>query len=136
MLCEGHVLVESNPGLGKTLTISTISQIMNMKFSRIQCTPDLMPTDITGTDIIEDDERGSKHFKFKQGPVFANIVLADEINRASPKTQSALLEAMQEKQVTVANTTYLLDKPFLSSQPKTRLRWKGPSLCPKPSLTG
>jgi MoxR-like ATPase len=134
MLCEGHVLVESNPGLGKTLTIATVSQIMNMKFSRIQCTPDLMPTDITGTDIIEDDERGAKHFKFKQGPVFANIVLADEINRASPKTQSALLEAMQEKQVTVANTTYLLDKPFFILATQNPIEMEGTFTLPEAQL--
>lgn len=134
MLCEGHVLVESNPGLGKTLTISTISQIMSMRFSRIQCTPDLMPADITGTDIIEEDERGSKHFKFKQGPVFANIVLADEINRASPKTQSALLEAMQEKQVTVASTTYLLDKPFFILATQNPIEMEGTYTLPEAQL--
>lgn len=134
MLCEGHVLVESNPGLGKTLTISTISQIMSMKFSRIQCTPDLMPADITGTDIIEEDERGSKHFKFKQGPVFANIVLADEINRASPKTQSALLEAMQEKQVTVASTTYTLDKPFFILATQNPIEMEGTYALPEAQL--
>ncbi|MCC4770719.1 AAA domain-containing protein [Methanosarcina sp. DH2] len=134
MLCEGHVLVESNPGLGKTLTISTISQIMSMRFSRIQCTPDLMPADITGTDIIEEDERGSKHFKFKQGPVFANIVLADEINRASPKTQSALLEAMQEKQVTVASTTYLLDRPFFILATQNPIEMEGTYTLPEAQL--
>lgn len=134
MLCEGHVLVESNPGLGKTLTISTISQIMSMKFSRIQCTPDLMPADITGTDIIEEDERGSKHFKFKQGPVFANIVLADEINRASPKTQSALLEAMQEKQVTVASTTYALDRPFFILATQNPIEMEGTYALPEAQL--
>ena len=134
MLCEGHVLVESNPGLGKTLTISTISQIMSMKFSRIQCTPDLMPADITGTDIIEEDERGSKHFKFNKGPVFANIVLADEINRASPKTQSALLEAMQEKQVTVASTTYLLDKPFFILATQNPIEMEGTYTLPEAQL--
>jgi MoxR-like ATPase len=134
MLCEGHVLVESNPGLGKTLAISTISQIMSMRFSRIQCTPDLMPADITGTDIIEEDERGSKHFKFKQGPVFANIVLADEINRASPKTQSALLEAMQEKQVTVANTTYTLDKPFFILATQNPIEMEGTYALPEAQL--
>lgn len=134
MLCEGHVLVESNPGLGKTLTISTISQIMNMRFSRIQCTPDLMPADITGTDIIEEDERGSKHFKFKQGPVFANIVLADEINRASPKTQSALLEAMQERQVTVASTTYFLDRPFFILATQNPIEMEGTYTLPEAQL--
>ncbi|AKB18193.1 MULTISPECIES: MoxR family ATPase [unclassified Methanosarcina] len=134
MLCEGHVLVESNPGLGKTLTISTISQIMSMKFSRIQCTPDLMPADITGTDIIEEDERGSKCFRFKQGPVFANIVLADEINRASPKTQSALLEAMQEMQVTVANTTYTLDRPFFILATQNPIEMEGTYTLPEAQL--
>ena len=107
ILCEGHALVESNPGLGKTLMISTISKAMNLKFSRIQCTPDLMPSDITGTNMIQETDN-KKEFRFEPGPVFANIVLADEINRASPKTQSALLEAMQEKQVTVGNDTFLL----------------------------
>ncbi|MCQ1534862.1 MoxR family ATPase [Methanosarcina sp. KYL-1] len=134
MLCEGHVLVESNPGLGKTLTISTISQIMNMRFSRIQCTPDLMPADITGTDIIEEDDKGGKRFQFKVGPVFANIVLADEVNRASPKTQSALLEAMQEKQVTVANTTYLLDKPFFILATQNPLEMEGTYALPEAQL--
>jgi len=134
MLCEGHVLVESNPGLGKTLTISTISQIMNMRFSRIQCTPDLMPSDITGTDIIEEDEKGGKRFQFKLGPVFANIVLADEINRASPKTQSAMLEAMQEKQVTVANTTYALDKPFFILATQNPLEMEGTYALPEAQL--
>jgi len=134
MLCEGHVLVESNPGLGKTLTISTISQIMNMRFSRIQCTPDLMPSDITGTDIIEEDEKGGKRFQFKLGPVFSNIVLADEINRASPKTQSALLEAMQEKQVTVANTTYALDKPFFILATQNPLEMEGTYALPEAQL--
>lgn len=134
MLCEGHVLVESNPGLGKTLAISTISQIMSMRFSRIQCTPDLMPADITGTDIIEEDERGSKHFKFKPGPVFANIVLADEINRASPKTQSAMLEAMQEKQVTVASTTYTLDRPFFILATQNPIEMEGTYALPEAQL--
>lgn len=134
MLCEGHVLVESNPGLGKTLTISTISRIMDMKFSRIQCTPDLMPADITGTDIIEEGEKGSKHFQFKQGPVFANIVLADEINRASPKTQSALLEAMQEKQVTIANSTYTLDRPFFIFATQNPIEMEGTYTLPEAQL--
>jgi len=111
ILCDGHALIESNPGLGKTLTVSTISQVLDLKFNRIQCTPDLMPSDITGTYVVEERGQG-KEFRFEPGPVFANIVLADEINRASPKTQSALLESMQEKQVTVGNETYLLDRPF------------------------
>jgi MoxR-like ATPase len=112
ILCNSHALVESNPGLAKTLTISTISKALDLKFNRIQCTPDLMPSDITGTYIIE-DIGGKKQFRFEPGPVFANIVLADEINRASPKTQSALLEAMQEKQVTIGNESYKLEQPFM-----------------------
>ena len=111
ILCDGNALLEGYPGLAKTLTVRTLSDVMNLKFSRIQHTPDLMPSDITGTYIIEETS-GKRNFKFQPGPIFANIVLADEINRATPKTQSALLEAMQEKQVTVGNTTYKLDLPF------------------------
>lgn len=111
MLCNANGLVEGYPGLAKTLAVKTIADIMDLKFSRIQHTPDLMPSDITGTYIIEDVD-GKRSFKFQRGPLFANIVLADEINRATPKTQSALLEAMQEKQVTVGNTTFKLDEPF------------------------
>src|SRR3989338_512940 len=111
ILCNGNALLQGYPGLAKTLTVKTLSEIMELKFSRIQHTPDLMPSDITGTSIIEESS-GKRQFKFQPGPIFANIVLADEINRATPKTQSALLEAMQEKQVTVGNTTYKLDQPF------------------------
>jgi MoxR-like ATPase len=111
MLCNGNALLEGYPGLAKTLTIRTLAQMMELKFSRIQNTPDLMPSDITGTYIIE-EVSGKRHFRFQPGPIFANVVLADEINRATPKTQSALLEAMQEKQVTVGNETYKLDEPF------------------------
>jgi len=111
VLCDSNALLEGYPGLAKTLAIKTMAQLMDLKFSRIQNTPDLMPSDITGTYIIEETS-GKRNFKFQPGPVFANIVLADEINRATPKTQSALLEAMQEKQVTVGNTTFKLDMPF------------------------
>ncbi len=111
ILCDANALLEGYPGLAKTLAIKTMAQLMDLKFSRIQNTPDLMPSDITGTYIIEETS-GKRNFKFQPGPVFANIVLADEINRATPKTQSALLEAMQEKQVTVGNTTFKLDRPF------------------------
>ncbi|MFC1754448.1 AAA family ATPase [Thermoproteota archaeon] len=111
MLCDSNALLESYPGLGKTLMIKTISQLMDLDFSRIQSTPDLMPSDITGTYIIE-EKKGEKQFRFEEGPIFANIILADEINRATPKTQAALLEAMQEKQVTVGNQTFELEKPF------------------------
>ncbi|MEK6949757.1 MAG: MoxR family ATPase [Nanoarchaeota archaeon] len=111
ILCDGNALLEGYPGLAKTLTVRTLSDLMNLKFSRIQNTPDLMPSDITGTYIIEETS-GKRNFKFQPGPVFANLLLADEINRATPKTQSALLEAMQEKQVTVGNNTFKLDLPF------------------------
>ncbi|MBI1936357.1 AAA family ATPase [Candidatus Woesearchaeota archaeon] len=111
ILCDGNALLEGYPGLAKTLTVRTLSQLMDLKFSRIQNTPDLMPSDITGTYIIEETS-GKRQFKFQPGPIFANVVLADEINRATPKTQSALLEAMQEKQVTVGTNTFKLDLPF------------------------
>ncbi|MBI5389246.1 MoxR family ATPase [Candidatus Woesearchaeota archaeon] len=111
LLADSNVLLEGFPGLGKTLMIKTLAQCLDLKFSRIQHTPDLMPSDITGTQVIE-EVGGKRFFKFQPGPIFANIVLADEINRATPKTQSALLEAMQEKQVTVASKTMPLDLPF------------------------
>lgn len=112
LLADSHALLEGYPGVAKTLTIRTLAQLMDLKFSRIQNTPDLMPSDITGTYIIEETSAGKRNFKFQPGPVFANVVLADEINRATPKTQSALLEAMQEHQVTVGNTTFKLEEPF------------------------
>jgi len=111
ILCDSNALLEGYPGLAKTMAVRTLSEVLDLKFSRIQNTPDLMPSDITGTYIIT--ERGGKRdFEFQPGPIFSNIVLADEINRATPKSQSALLEAMQEKQVTVGNKTYKLDLPF------------------------
>ena len=111
LLCDGNALLESNPGLGKTSMIRALSEVIELEFSRIQNTPDLMPSDITGTEIIRESEHG-REFVFEQGPIFANVVLADEINRATPKTQAALLEAMQEKQVTAAGETYRLPEPF------------------------
>src|SRR5690606_10466661 len=109
----GHALLEGVPGLGKTLLIRSLSQALSLKFSRIQFTPDLMPADITGTTIVlEDQQTGRRDFRFQPGPVFAQIVLADEINRATPKTQSAMLEAMQERSVTVGGTTHPMAKPF------------------------
>ncbi|SEO67597.1 MoxR-like ATPase [Halogranum amylolyticum] len=111
LLCDGNALLESNPGLGKTSMIRALSEVVDLEFSRIQNTPDLMPSDITGTEIIRENEHG-REFVFEEGPVFANVVLADEINRATPKTQAALLEAMQEKQVTAAGETYALPRPF------------------------
>ena len=112
VLADSHALLEGYPGLAKTLAVRTLSELMDLKFSRIQNTPDLMPSDITGTYIIEETSTGKRNFKFQPGPIFSNIVLADEINRATPKTQSALLESMQERQVTVGNNTFKLDPPF------------------------
>jgi MoxR-like ATPase len=112
ILGEGHALLEGVPGIGKTLLVRTIAQCINLRFSRIQFTPDLMPADIVGTNIVVEDGQGRKHFEFQKGPIFGNIVLADEINRATPKTQSALLEAMQEKAVTVSGSRYPLEEPF------------------------
>lgn len=112
ILSDGNVLLEGVPGLGKTELVKAISKVLSTSFSRIQFTPDLMPADVTGTNLIIKEE-GNNVFQFEAGPVFANIVLADEINRATPKTQSALLEAMQEKTVTVGKTTYELPKPFM-----------------------
>ncbi len=108
----GHALLEGVPGLGKTLLVRTLAQALNLQFSRIQFTPDLMPADITGTNILAESETGARTFAFRPGPIFANIVLADEINRATPKTQSALLEAMQEHAVTVGGKRYPLEPPF------------------------
>lgn len=112
MLTGGNVLLEGMPGLGKTMLVSTISKVFSLSFKRIQFTPDLMPSDVTGTNIIVKNDLGSE-FRFEKGPIFANLVLADEINRATPKTQSALLEAMQEHTVTVGNDSYRLAEPFL-----------------------
>ncbi len=111
ILCNGHAYVEGYPGLAKTLLVKSLANIMDLKFSRIQGTPDLLPSDITGTYVI-DESKGKKEFKFQPGPIFANIVLVDEVNRATPKTHSAVLEAMQERQVTVGNATYKLEEPF------------------------
>ena len=113
LLCEGHSLLIGVPGLAKTLMVNTLAQVLGLKFNRIQFTPDLMPADITGTEILQEDKRtGKRQMMFLQGPVFANIILADEINRTPPKTQAALLQAMQERQVTVGGITYTLDLPF------------------------
>ncbi|WP_018256440.1 AAA family ATPase [Halomicrobium katesii] len=111
ILADGNALLESNPGLGKTTMVRTVAAVTDLQFSRIQNTPDLMPSDITGTEIIRETDSG-REFVFEKGPVFANVVLADEINRATPKTQAALLEAMQEKQVTAAGETHELPRPF------------------------
>src|SRR5690606_19718833 len=112
ILADGHALLEGLPGLGKTMLIRTISDVLDLSFSRIQFTPDLMPTDITGTSLIERDADGRQQFTFREGPIFHQMVLADEINRATPKTQSALLEAMGEKTVTILGDTKKMARPF------------------------
>lgn len=112
LLARGHVLLEGIPGVGKTKLVQTMADVLHLQFSRIQFTPDLMPGDIIGTNIVREDDAGKKFFEFQRGPIFANMVLADEINRATPKTQSALLEAMQENSVSAAGQTHALDQPF------------------------
>ena len=110
--CQGHALIEGPPGLGKTSLVRALSEAVNLRFARVQCTPDLMPADITGTNLLIETEGGLREFAFRRGPIFANVVLADEINRATPRTQAAFLEAMQEQRVTVFGVTHRLDEPF------------------------
>lgn len=133
ILSGGHVLLEGVPGLGKTMLIRTLGQVLRLQFSRIQFTPDLMPADITGTEIMEETD-GRRVFRFQQGPVFANLILADEINRATPKTQSAMLEAMQEKTVTVANHTYPLPEPFFVLATQNPIEQEGTYPLPEAQL--
>ena len=121
----GHCLLEGVPGLGKTLLIRTLSETLALAFSRIQFTPDLMPADIIGTNMIMEDEKGAREFHFRAGPIFANIILADEINRATPKTQSALLEAMQEHTVSVARTVHQLEEPFFVMATQNPIEMEG-----------
>ncbi|KQC03213.1 MAG: AAA family ATPase [Candidatus Cloacimonas sp. SDB] len=131
----GHCLLEGVPGLAKTLLISSLAKVLNMKFSRIQFTPDLMPSDITGTDILAESKiDGKRYFEYIKGPVFANIILADEINRTPPKTQSALLQAMQEYQVTAGNSTYQLEKPFLVFATQNPIEQEGTYPLPEAQL--
>ncbi|MBM4296834.1 MAG: AAA family ATPase [Deltaproteobacteria bacterium] len=125
LVCGGHCLLEGVPGLGKTLLVRSLGEILNLSFSRIQFTPDLMPADITGTNMLTDDASGRKIFEFQAGPVFAHIVLADEINRATPKTQSALLEAMQEQSVTVGGKMHRLENPFMVLATQNPLEMEG-----------
>ncbi|HTX35827.1 MAG TPA: MoxR family ATPase [Bryobacteraceae bacterium] len=134
LLASGHVLLEGVPGLGKTTLLRTLARALQLKYSRIQFTPDLMPADIVGSMIIETDDRGGKSLRFQQGPIFANLVLADEINRATPKTQSALLEAMQERTVTSGTTTHELERPFLVMATQNPIEMEGTYPLPEAQL--
>ena len=134
LFAGGHCLLEGVPGLGKTLLIKTLADSLSLKFSRIQFTPDLMPADITGTTIVSESETGQRVFRFQPGPIFAQIVLADEINRATPKTQSALLEAMQERSVTVAGTTHPMDQPFFVMATQNPIEQEGTYPLPEAQL--
>jgi MoxR-like ATPase len=134
LIAGGHVLLEGVPGLGKTTLLRTLSRALQLKYSRIQFTPDLMPGDIVGSMVAETDDRGGKFLRFQPGPIFANLVLADEINRATPKTQSALLEAMQERTVTSGNTTHELDLPFLVMATQNPIEMEGTYPLPEAQL--
>ena len=134
LVAGGHVLLEGVPGLGKTTLLRTLSRVLNLRYSRIQFTPDLMPGDIVGSMIMETDEHGHKILRFQKGPVFANLVLADEINRATPKTQSALLEAMQERTVTNGTYTYTLEAPFLVMATQNPIEMEGTYPLPEAQL--
>ena len=131
----GHCLITGAPGLAKTLLVNSIAQIFHLKFQRIQFTPDLMPSDITGTEILEENSGGHREMVFVKGPIFANVVLADEINRTPPKTQAALLEAMQEFAVTYGGQTYPLERPFFVLATQNPIEQAG-IRCPKPNSTG
>ena len=134
LLSGGHVLLEGVPGLGKTLLVRTLGEALTLSFSRIQFTPDLMPADIVGTNVISEDEQGRRSLRFQQGPILANLVLADEINRATPKTQSALLEAMQERTVTVGDTTRKLPSPFFVMATQNPIEMEGTYTLPEAQL--
>jgi MoxR-like ATPase len=135
LLCRGHAILEGVPGLAKTLLVSTVASLLSMTFKRIQFTPDLMPSDITGTEILEEDHTtGKRVFKFVRGPIFGNIILADEINRTPPKTQSALLEAMQERQITVGGETYKLPDPFFVLATQNPIEQEGTYTLPEAQL--
>ena len=131
---RGHCLLEGVPGLAKTLMVSTLANILDVSFKRIQFTPDLMPSDITGTQVLEEDESGKRSFRFVEGPIFTNILLADEINRTPPKTQAALLEAMQERQVTVGRETYNLPPPFFTIATQNPIEQEGTYPLPEAQL--
>ena len=134
LLAGGHVLLEGAPGLGKTMLVRTLAQAVALKYSRIQFTPDLMPADVIGTGVVQENGEGRKSLGFQPGPIFTNLLLADEINRATPKTQSALLEAMQEKQVTVAHTSHQLEEPFFVMATQNPLEMEGTYPLPEAQL--
>jgi MoxR-like ATPase len=134
LFAGGHVLLEGAPGLGKTLLVRTLAQAMELRFSRIQFTPDLMPGDIVGTNVVVEDERGRKKFELAKGPIFGQLVLADEINRATPKTQSALLEAMGERSVTIAGTVHRLEEPFFVLATENPIEMEGTYPLPEAQL--
>ncbi len=134
LLAGGHVLLEGAPGLGKTMLVRTLAQAVALKYSRIQFTPDLMPADVIGTAVVQESGEGRKSLGFQPGPIFTNLLLADEINRATPKTQSALLEAMQEKQVTVAHTSHQLEEPFFVMATQNPLEMEGTYPLPEAQL--
>ena len=134
LVAGGHVLLEGVPGLGKTTLLRTLSRVLDLRYSRIQFTPDLMPGDIVGSMVMETDEHGHKNLRFQAGPIFSNLVLADEINRATPKTQSALLEAMQERTVTSGTTSYRLDAPFLVMATQNPIEMEGTYPLPEAQL--
>ncbi len=131
---RGHCLLEGVPGLAKTLMVSTLANILDVPFKRIQFTPDLMPSDITGTQVLEEDEAGKRSFRFVEGPIFTSVLLADEINRTPPKTQAALLEAMQERQVTVGRQTYALPEPFFTIATQNPIEQEGTYPLPEAQL--
>ena len=134
LFCRGHVLLEGLPGLGKTLLVKLLSNVLDLKFTRIQCTPDLMPADVIGTNMLIEDSRGIQRFEFQSGPLFGNIVLVDEINRTTPKTQSAFLEAMQEQKVTVLGKSHTLEEPFLLLATQNPIEMEGTYPLPEAQL--
>lgn len=134
LLSGGHVLLEGVPGIGKTMLVKTLAETLDLSFSRIQFTPDLMPADIIGTNVVIEDQQGNKQFRFQQGPIFGHIILADEINRATPKTQSAVLEAMAERSVTVARNIHRLEQPFMVLATQNPLEMEGTYPLPEAQL--
>jgi MoxR-like ATPase len=131
---RGHCLLEGVPGLAKTLMVATLAKILDVQFKRVQFTPDLMPSDITGTNVLEEDDNGRRNFRFVEGPIFTNILLADEINRTPPKTQAALLQAMQEREVSVGQTTYVLPEPFFTIATQNPIEQEGTYPLPEAQL--